>query len=160
MLRTILWDYSFMQLLQILQVHVNAAYFLLQNVPKLFRRIQILCLGRPLKNTELILMSMKRGKMVHYHAGKRTLVLVLTITPAAAAWNADTRQIGFMDSCYVKCQILTLFFVCLSGKENWSDQATFLSTLHCPVLVSLCPLQPQIPVPGWQKWNLMWSSAV
>lgn len=104
-----------MQLLQISQVHFNAAYFLLQNVPKLFCWIQILCLGRPLKNTELIVMFMKHGKMVHYHAGKRTLVLVLTITLPAEAWTADTRQIGFMYSCYVKCQILTLLFVCLSG---------------------------------------------
>ena len=29
-----------------------------------------------------------------------------------------------------------------------------------PVLVSLCPLKPQISVLGWQEWNLMWSLAV
>ena len=31
---------------------------------------------------------------------------------------------------------------------------------NCPVLVSLCPLQPQLSVLGLQKWNPMWSSVV
>lgn len=33
------------------------------------------------------------------------------------------------------------------------------SVFNCPVLVSMCPLQPQIAVLGWQEWNLSWSSA-
>ena len=78
-----------------------------------------------------------------------------TITPLPPTWTVDTMQVGSMDSC-CWCQILTLPSVCF---RNWdsSDQATFFQSSTVQLL---SPLQPQLPVLGWRKWNPTWFSAV
>ena len=52
------------------------------------------------------------------------------------------------------CQILTLPSVC----QDSSGQATFFQSSNCPLLVSLCPLEPQLSVLEWLTWKPTLSS--
>ena len=91
--------------------------------------------------------------MVHYHVGVVIIVegktvalnekhIHHTITPPAAAWTFNTRQIGFMVSC---CWCPNYVSTISSPQQK--------STFIRPDQV----LQPHISILGCQEWNLMWS---
>lgn len=75
--------------------------------------------------------------------------------PTPPACTVDSKVGSTWRCC---CQILTQPSVLLRNRDS-SDQTVF-PVFNCPVVVSLCPLQRQLSVLGWQKWNPRWFPTV
>lgn len=61
-------------------------------------------------------------------------------------------------SCWNEAGCLHGFMLLRFSRPGWIF--IFFTVFICPVLVNLCPLQPQRSVLVWQEWNQMWFSTV
>ena len=85
--------------------------------------------------------------------------------PIPKYWHSNDDWLVLTDHCHKPGLLAWIYAV---GTKLWpynqcasaEIERYVFPVFKCPLLVSLCPLQPQLSVLGWQKWSSTWSSAV